>query len=425
MAISTATDTNQNSVQKTAVASFDVEAVRADFPALHQQVHNRPLVYLDSGASAQKPNIVLEAMDHYYKHDHANVHRGVHTLSERATRLHEQARTRLVEFMNASGDEEAIFVSGTTEGLNLVALSYGRANLKPGDDILVSEMEHHSNIVPWQLIAEQTGAVVRMIPMDDRGVLDLDAYDALLKGPAKIVAVTHVANALGTINPVREMADRAHAAGAVIVVDGAQAVPHQRVDVKALDCDFYAYSGHKMYGPTGIGILYGKRELLEAMPPWKGGGDMIKTVSFEKTTYSDLPFKFEAGTPNIADAIGMGVAAQYMMGLDLEAASAHEKELLDYAEARAADVAAMTLYGQAPDRTSILSFGLEGIHAHDIGTMLDHQGIAVRTGHHCAQPVMQHFKVPATTRASLAIYNNKNDIDRLFDGIEEVIKMFS
>jgi len=327
--------------------------------------------------------------------------------------------------MNAGGDEEAIFVSGTTEGLNLVAQSWGRQNLKPGDDILVSEMEHHSNIVPWQLIAEQTGAKVRMIPMDDRGVLDLDVYDTLLKGPVKVVAVTHVANALGTINPIRELADRAHAAGAVIVVDGAQAVPHMRVDVKALDCDFYAYSGHKMYGPTGIGILYGKRELLEAMPPWKGGGDMIKTVSFEKTTYSDLPFKFEAGTPNIADAIGMGVAAQYLMQIDLEGASAHEKQLLSYAESRATEIAGMTLFGQAPERTSILSFGLEGIHAHDIGTMLDHQGIAVRTGHHCAQPVMQHFNVPATTRASLAIYNNKNDIDRLFDGIEEVIKMFS
>jgi len=420
MAMSPASDTDSKT------GGFDVERIRADFPALHQKVHGKPLVYLDSGASSQKPTVVLEALDHYYRNDHSNVHRGVHSLSERATRLHEQARSRMVEFMNASCDEEAIFVSGTTEGLNLVAQSYGRANLKPGDEILVSEMEHHSNIVPWQLVAEQTGAVVQMIPMDDDGVLDLEVYEKQLAGgKAKIVAVTHVANALGTVNPVRDMADKAHAVGAVIVVDGAQAVPHMRVDVQAMDCDFYAYSGHKMYGPTGIGMLFGKRELLEAMPPWKGGGDMIKLVSFDKTTYSDLPFKFEAGTPNIADAIGMGVAAQYMMSLDLEAAGLHEKALLDYAETRAASISGMRLFGQAPHRTSILSFGLEGIHAHDIGTVLDHQGVAVRTGHHCAQPVMQHFKVPATTRASLAIYNNKDDIDRLFDGVEEVIKMFS
>jgi len=420
MAMSPASDAENKS------GGFDVERIRADFPALHQNVHGKPLVYLDSGASSQKPTAVLDALDHYYKNDHSNVHRGVHSLSERATRLHEQARTRMVEFMNAGGDEEAIFVSGTTEGLNLVAQSYGRANLQPGDEILVSEMEHHSNIVPWQLVAEQTDAVVRMIPMDDDGVLDQDVFDRqLAEGKVKIVAVTHVANALGTVNPIRDMADKTHAAGAVIVVDGAQAVPHMRVDVQALDCDFYAFSGHKMYGPTGIGMLYGKRALLEAMPPWKGGGDMIKLVSFDKTTYSDLPFKFEAGTPNIADAIGMGVAADYMMSLDLEAAGLHEKALLDHAESRAASVDGMRLFGQAPHRTSILSFGLEDIHAHDIGTVLDHQGIAVRTGHHCAQPVMQHFKVPATTRASLAIYNNKDDIDRLFDGIEEVIKMFS
>lgn len=424
MAISTVSDSDAVS-EHIPIRGFDVVKVRAEFPALHQEVHGRSLVYLDSGASAQKPNVVIDAIDDYYKRDHANVHRGVHTLSERATRLHEKARSSLVEFINADSDEEAIFVSGTTEGLNLVAQSYGRANLSSGDEILVSEMEHHSNIVPWQLIAEQTGAIVRMIPMDDDGVLDLDAYAALLKGRPKIVAVTHVANALGTVNPIRELADSAHAAGAIIVVDGAQAVPHRSVDMKALDCDFYAFSGHKMYGPTGIGILYGKRELLEAMPPWKGGGDMIKTVSFEKTTYSDLPFKFEAGTPNIADAIGMGVAAEYMLSLDLEAADAHEKELLNYAESLATQVPGMQLFGQAPDRTSIFSFTLEGIHPHDIGTVLDHQGIAVRTGHHCAQPVMQHFKVPATTRASLAIYNDSNDIDRLFEGIDEVIKMFS
>ena len=407
------------------VKEFDVEAVRADFPLLAQSIHGHPLVYLDSGASAQKPNVVIDALEHYYKNDHANVHRGVHTLSERATKRHEQARASLVRFMNAASEHEAIFVSGTTEGLNLVAQSYGRANIGEDDEILVSEMEHHSNIVPWQLLAEQVGARVRMIPMNDDGVLDLDAYRDLLKGRPKVVAVAHVANALGTINPIREMADLAHAAGAVIVIDGAQAVPHMRVDMQALDCDFYAYSGHKMYGPTGIGVLFGKRALLEAMPPWKGGGDMIKTVSFEASTYSDLPYKFEAGTPNIADAIGMGVAAEYLMGLDLDAACQHERQLLEYAESRAAGLDAMRVFGQAPHRTSIFSFTLDGVHAHDVGTILDHQGIAVRTGHHCAQPVMQHFNIAATTRASLAIYNNMNDIERLFDGVDEVLRMFS
>jgi len=407
-----------------AQSSFDVDRIRADFPALHQKVHGHPLVYLDSGASAQKPNVVIDAVDYYYKHDHSNVHRGVHSLSERATVKYDASRVAIQKFVNAASDREIIYTSGTTEALNLVAQSWGRANIQAGDELLVSEMEHHSNIVPWQMLAEEKDAVVRKIPMDQNGVLDMQAFKSLLEGRPRVVAMTHVANALGTVNPLAEIVALAHDAGAVVVADGAQSTPHMSVDVQALDVDFYAFSGHKIYGPTGIGVLYGKEALLEAMPPWQGGGDMIRSVSFEKTTYADLPFKFEAGTPNIADAIGMGVAAEYLLDIGLDAVAAHEHSVLSYAESRAAERADMTVYGNAPDKAGILSFALDGVHPHDIGTMLDHQGVAVRTGHHCAQPVMQFFGVPATTRASLGIYNNRQDIDRLFDGVDEVLKMF-
>jgi len=403
---------------------FDIDKIRADFPALNQKVHGHPLVYLDSGASAQKPNVVIDAVDHYYKNDHSNVHRGVHTLSERATVKYDASRVSIQKFLNAARDREIVYTSGTTEALNLVAQSWGRTNVQAGDDLLVSEMEHHSNIVPWQMLAEEKGATVRKIPMTQDGALDMDAFKSLLQGRPKVVAMTHVANALGTINPLAEIVALAHDAGAVVVADGAQSTPHMSVDVQALDVDFYALSGHKIYGPTGIGVLYGKEALLDAMPPWQGGGDMIKSVTFEKTIYNDLPFKFEAGTPNIADAIGMGVAAEYLLDIGLDAVAAHEHTVLAYAESRAAERAEMTVYGNAPDKAGIMSFALDGIHPHDIGTMLDHQGVAVRTGHHCAQPVMQFFGIPATTRASLGIYNNREDIDRLFDGVDEVLKMF-
>lgn len=405
-------------------ADFNVEKIRSQFPALDQKVHGHPLVYLDSGASSHKPDVVLEAVDHYYRNDHSNVHRGVHTLSERATVKYDASRVSIQKFLNAASDREIIYTSGTTEALNLVAQSWGRANISAGDDLLVSEMEHHSNIVPWQMLAQEKSATVRKIPMDNDGVLDMDAYKSLLQGKPRVVAITHVANALGTVNPLAEIVRLAHDAGAIVVADGAQSTPHMSVDVQALDVDFYAFSGHKIYGPTGIGALYGKEALLEAMPPWQGGGDMIKSVTFDGTIYNDLPFKFEAGTPNIADAIGMGVAAEYLMDIGLDAVAAHEHSILSYASSRAAERSEMTVYGTAPDKAGILSFALEGIHPHDIGTMLDHQGVAVRTGHHCAQPVMQFFGIPATTRASLGIYNNRQDIDRLFDGIDEVMKLF-
>lgn len=405
-------------------AAFDIDKIRADFPALKQKVHGHPLAYLDSGASAQKPNVVIDAVDHYYKNDHSNVHRGVHTLSQRATNKYDASRVSIQKFINAASDREIIYTSGTTEALNLVAQSWGRANVQAGDDLLVSEMEHHSNIVPWQMLAEEKGATVQKIPMMQDGTLDMETFKSLLEGRPRVVAMTHVANALGTVNPLAEIVALAHDAGAVVVADGAQSTPHMSVDVQALDVDFYAFSGHKIYGPTGIGALYGKEALLEAMPPWQGGGDMIKSVTFDKTVYNDLPFKFEAGTPNIADAIGMGVAAEYLLDIGLDAVAAHEHSVLAYATSRAAERAEMTVYGSAPDKAGILSFALDGIHPHDIGTMLDHQGVAIRAGHHCAQPVMQFYGVPATTRASLGIYNNRQDIDQLFDGIDEVLKMF-
>ena len=405
-------------------AAFDVDRVRRDFPILDQEVYGKPLVYLDSGASAQKPRCVIDAIEYYYLHDHANVHRGVHALSERATRDFEGAREICRDFLNASSVREVIFTKGSTEAINLVASSFGEL-MSEGDEILVSEMEHHANLVPWQLLARKRGMQVRKIPITDKGELDLDAYRALLGERVRVVAVAHVSNALGTVNPVAEITRLAHEVGAVVCVDGAQAVPHQKVDVQELDCDFYAFSGHKVYGPTGIGVLYGKEKHLDDMPPYQSGGEMIKYVSFERTEFNDLPHKFEAGTPNIADAHGLGVALDYVRGLGLDAIAAHEADLLSYATDRSREIDSLRIVGTAREKAGILSFLLEGIHPHDIGTIIDHQGVAVRTGHHCAMPVMQRFGLPATVRASFGMYNTRDDVDRLIDGINKVIEVFN
>ena len=403
---------------------LDVEAVRQDFPALHQQVNDRPLVYLDSGASSQKPEQVIEALNNYERHDHSNVHRGVHTLSQRATDAYEGSRAKVQKFINAGSVKEVVFTRGTTEAINLVAQSYGRTNLQSGDEILITEMEHHANIVPWQLLCEQTGAKLKVVPFDDTGVLEMSRFKDQLTEKTRIVAVTHVSNTLGTVNPVRQIIQLAHDTGAVVLVDGAQAIPHGPVDVTALECDFYAFSGHKVYGPTGIGVLYGRESLLEAMPPWQGGGDMIKTVGFDKTTYNDLPYKFEAGTPHIAGAIGLGAAVDYVTALGPDRIAAHEHQLINYATERASAERDMQVFGQAPDKAGILSFALDGIHPHDIGTILDHEGVAIRTGHHCAMPVMTHYGVSATARASFGPYNTVHEIDVLFRAMDKVREMF-
>ena len=407
-----------------ALSPLDVEAVRRDFPALHQQVNDRPLVYLDSGASSQKPEQVIEALNNYERHDHSNVHRGVHTLSQRATEAYEASRTKVQQFINAGSVKEVVFTRGTTEAINLVAQSYGRANLRSDDEVLITEMEHHANIVPWQLLCEQTGAKLKVVPFDDTGVLEMSRLKDQLTEKTRIVAVTHVSNALGTVNPVGQIIQLAHDAGAVVLVDGAQAIPHGPVDVTALECDFYTFSGHKVYGPTGIGVLYGKEFLLEAMPPWQGGGDMIKTVSFDETTYNDLPYKFEAGTPHIAGAIGLGAAVDYVAALGPDRIAVHEHHLINYATERANAEKDMQIFGQAPDKAGILSFVLDGIHPHDIGTILDHEGVAIRTGHHCAMPVMTHYGVSATARASFGPYNTIDEIDVLFRAMEKVREMF-
>ena len=403
---------------------LDVARVRADFPILRQLVRGKPLVYLDNAATTQKPVAVIEALNHYYRLDNANIHRGVHTLSERATAAYEGARETVRGFINARSTREIVFVRGATEAINLVAQTWGRANVKEGDEILLSEMEHHSNIVPWQMLCQQVGATLKVIPINDAGELQLDKLDALLTARTRLVGITHCSNALGTINPVREIIEKAHAAGAVVLVDGAQAVAHLPVDVQALDCDFYVFSSHKLYGPTGTGVLYGKESLLEAMPPWHGGGEMIKYVTFEKTIYNDLPAKFEAGTPHIAGGIGLGAAIDYVTQIGLEAIAAHEHDLLTYATQRTAEISELRIIGTARAKSGILSFDLGRIHPHDIGTMLDHQGIAIRTGHHCAMPVMQHYGVPATARASFALYNTRADVDALMIGIRKVIEAF-
>ena len=404
--------------------TFDAERARKDFPILGQTIHGKPLTFLDSAASAQKPEPVIDAIAQFYRSDYANIHRGVYELSLRATRAFEAAREKARRFLNAQEAREIVFVRGTTEAINLVAQTYGRVNVGSGDEILITQMEHHSNIVPWQLLCEEKKAKLRVVPIDDSGALVMEEFQKLLTPRTKIVAVTHVSNALGTINPVREIIDLAHRHGVPVLLDGAQAVPHQRVDVTALDCDFYTFSSHKVFGPSGVGVLYGRAELLEAMPPYQGGGEMILSVSFEKTTYKEIPHKFEAGTPDIAGVVGLGAALDYVMALDPRALMEYERELLDYATKEISKVGGLRLIGTAPRKTAVLSFVVEGVHAHDVGTILDWEGIAVRTGHHCAQPVMDRFGVPATVRASFALYNTRADVDALVAGLGKVREVF-
>ena len=406
-------------------ASFDVQKVRRDFPILSERVHGKPLVYLDSANTSQKPQAVIHATDDYYRHANANIHRATHLLSERATALYEGARAKAAAFINAPDEKSIVLTKGTTDGINLVAQSYGRSVLRPGDEVLISWLEHHSNIVPWQLVCEQTGARLRVAPINDAGEVELDQFSELLSPRTRIVAIGHVSNALGTVNPVRQMIEQAHGAGAVVLVDGAQAVPHFVVDVQSLDCDFYAFSSHKMFGPTGVGVLYGRRSLLEAMPPYQGGGDMISSVTFEKTCYNAVPYKFEAGTPNIAGVAGFGTAIDYLSSLDRAAALAHEDDVLAYATRRVSEIPNVRIFGNARHKAGVLSFLLDGVHPHDAGTVLDNEGVAVRTGQHCAQPIMDRFGITATIRASLAIYNTRDEIDVLVKALERVRGVFA
>ena len=403
---------------------LDVAEIRKDFALLRMPFHGKPMHYLDSAVSGQTPEPVIERMAHYQRFEHTNVHRGVSTLSQEATDRFEEAREKVRAFLHAPSLKQIIWTRGTTESLNLVAQSWGRANIQAGDEILLSAMEHHSNIVPWQMLANEKGASIKVIPMDDRGVLDLDALNTLLTPRVKVLGLTQVSNVLGTVNPVKEIIAAAHAKGVVVVVDGAQAVPHMGVDVVDLDADFYAFSGHKLSGPTGIGVLYGKKELLEAMPPWQGGGSMILSVSWEKTTYMGIPGKFEAGTPPIAEAIGLGAAIDYLNALGLDRIAAHERELLEYATKELSQIEGLRIIGTAPDKASVLSFVMEGIHPHDVGSILDHEGVVVRAGHHCAQPVMKRFNIPATTRASFAYFNDQDDVDALVAAIRKVKEIF-
>jgi len=411
---------------ETAPASgFDVERIREDFPVLRQIVNGKPLVYLDNSASSQVPQVVIDRGSIYLEDEHSNIHRGVHYLSQKATTAYEGAREKVKRFINAREAKECIFVRGATEGINLVMHGYGRKFIGPDDEIIISAMEHHANIVPWQMLCEEKGAILRVIPMNDAGELLPDEYNSLLNERTKFVAFTHVSNALGTINPIKEMIDQAHKYGVPVLIDGAQSAPHMQVDVQDLDCDFYTFSGHKMFAPTGSGIIYGKAEVLETMNPFQGGGDMIKSVTFEKTTYADLPNKLEAGTPAIASQIGLGAAIDYLDSLDRVKAEAHEDELLRYATERLTAIEGVRIIGTAHEKVSVLSFVIDDIHPHDIGTILDQEGIAVRAGHHCAQPVMQRFKVPATARASFAFYNTKEEVDVLARTIEKVVEIFS
>ncbi len=407
------------------IISAELNELKKDFPLLHQTVNDHPLVYLDSAATSQKPQVVLDAVNHYYANDNANVHRGVYTLSERATAAYEAARTTIQQFINAPHQHDIIFTKGTTEAINLVAASFGRSEVTAGDEILISAMEHHSNIVPWQILCEQTGAVLKVIPVHDDGTLDLEQYQQLLSPNTKLVALAHVSNVLGTINPVKDMIAMAHANQTPVLLDGAQAAPHIAVDVQALDCDFYAFSSHKLYGPTGFGVLYGKTQWLEKMPPYQSGGDMIRYVTFEKTEYNDLPAKFEAGTPNIAGAIGLAAAIEYVNQIGFANIVRHEQALTQYANAALQTVPGLQIIGTASEKVGVFSFVLAQAHPHDIGTILDHAGIAVRAGHHCAMPLMQRFKVPATVRASLGLYSTDQDIDRLVVGLQQVIDVFA
>jgi len=404
---------------------YPIDEIRKNFPILSEQVHGKPLVYLDNGASAHKPSTVIEQIKRTYETGYANVHRGVHHLSQIATDAMENARRKTQDLLNAADEKEVIFVRGATEGINLVASSWGRANLKEGDEIILSVLEHHSNIVPWQIVAEQTGAIVKVVPIGDDGTFLMEDYKKLLSDRTKMVAVTHVSNALGTVVPVTDVIRLAHEQGAVVLLDGCQAVPHISVDVQALDVDFYVFSGHKLYGPSGIGILYGKEALLELMPPYQGGGEMIDRVTFEKTTYAELPFKFEAGTPHIAGIIALGSAIDYVTGIGFDAITAHEHDLLEYATERLQSMNTINILGTAPEKAAILSFNIQDVHPHDVGTILDHSGIAVRTGHHCAQPVMDRFDVAATVRASFGLYNTHDEVDALIEGVSKVQEIFA
>lgn len=423
--MTTASSTVTEKSRRDHLAGFDVAKVREDFPILKLNVHGKPLVYLDNAATAQKPQVVIDTMDRYYDAQNSNIHRGIHFLSLQATQVYEDARDKVKHFLNASHTREIIFVRGTTEGINLVAQSYGRTFIKEGDEIVISAMEHHSNIVPWQILCEQVGAKLRVIPINDDGELLIDEYAKLLNERTKFVSLAHLSNALGTINPVKQIIEMAHHFGAPVLVDGAQAAPHLKIDVQDLDCDFYAFSAHKLFGPTGVGVLYGKANLLDAMPPYHGGGDMISSVTFEKTLYNVLPYKFEAGTPNIAGGVGLGAAIDYLNGIGLETVAAYEHQLLSYATEAISRIPGVRLIGTAKEKGCVLSFVVDHIHAHDVGTILDEEGIAIRSGHHCAMPVMQRFGVPATARASLAFYNTREEIDALVAGILKVKEVFA
>jgi cysteine desulfurase/selenocysteine lyase len=407
------------------VAGFDINAIRADFPVLDQEIYGKPLVYLDNAASSQKPNQVIDAIANYYRQDNANIHRGVHRLSQRATDAYEAAREKVRGFINAKSDKEVIFVRGATEAVNLVAQSFARPQLKQGDQIVVSQLEHHANIVPWQMVCEQTGASLKVIPMTESGELDLTDIDSLLTSDTKLLAIGQVSNALGTVNPVKTLIAKAKSKGITTLVDGAQSVPHMAVDVQELDCDFFVFSGHKMFAPTGIGVLYGKQALLESMPPWQGGGDMILSVSFDKTIYNELPYKFEAGTPNIAGTIGLGAAIDYMKQVGIDAIAEYEHHLLGLATQRFEQLDGVRIIGTAAEKASVLSFMIDGVHPHDVGTIFDQEGVAIRTGHHCAQPVMEFFGIPATARASFAFYNTEQEIDALVAAVKKTQELFA
>jgi len=406
------------------MSQFDVQKIRQDFPILKEKIRGKDLVYLDNAATSQKPQVVIDSIVNLYSHDYANVHRGVHTLSVRSTDKFEGARVKVKDFINAASEKEIIFVKGATEAINLVAQTYGKANIKPGDEIIITAMEHHSNIVPWQMLCEQTGAILKVAPINLLGELIFDEFEQLINNKTRLICVVHMSNALGTINPIKRIIDAAHKKDIPVLLDGAQAIPHMVVDVQDLDCDFYVFSGHKLYAPTGVGVLYGKQALLEAMPPYQGGGDMIRRVTFEETEYNVLPYKFEAGTPNIADVVGLGAAIDYLNNIGMDKIAAYEAELLSYATVKARSIKGLRIIGEADHKGAILSFVLDKIHPHDIGTMLDSLGIAIRAGHHCAMPVMDFYKVPATARASFAMYNTKEEIDVLMNGIESLIEVF-
>ena len=406
------------------MAEFNIEKIRNDFPSLHQEVYGKPLIYFDNGATSQKPQVVIDAIDRYYSKDNANIHRGVHYLSQLATDQYEKARKTIQQYINAEREEEIIFTKGTTDSINLVAFSLGET-LKAGDEIMITAMEHHSNIVPWQMLCERKGCKLKVVPINDSGELIMSEFDALLSSKTKLISLTHVSNTLGTINPVEEIISKGHDAGAYILLDGAQSIQHMQVDMQKLDCDFYAFSGHKVFGPTGVGVLYGKKSVLDALPPYQGGGDMIAKVSFEKTTYNELPFKFEAGTPNISGGIALAAAFEYLNTFDIEAIQAYEHELLEYAQKALLELPGLRIIGTAVEKISVISFVIEGLHPFDIGTLLDKQGIAVRTGHHCTQPLMDRFGIPGTIRASFAFYNTKEEVDQFIKGVERSIKMLS